>query len=61
MIELLCENRTTGEIYTKRYMLADDVMEFIKFTSIKGNISVLEIVETRSSNNVITSSRICIG
>ena len=62
MIELLCKNNSTGEIYTKKYIRADEAMEFIKFTRINGNICVLEISESRlQSNNEITYSKICIG
>ena len=62
MIELLCKNSATGEIYTKKYILADEAMDFIKFTCLNRNICVLEICESRlASNNVITYSKICIG
>ncbi len=62
MIELLCKNNSTGELYTKKYILLDEAMEFIKFTCLNRNICVLEISESRlASNNVITYSKICIG
>lgn len=62
MIELLCKNNATGEIYTKKYILIDEALDFIKFTCINGNICVLEISESRlQSNNEITYSKYGIG
>ena len=62
MIELLCKNNSTGELYTKKYILLDEALDFIKFTCIKGNICVLEISESRlQPNNEITYSKQCIG
>ena len=61
MIELLCKNSTTGEMYTKKYIVADEAVEFIKYTCLNKNICVLEISESRlAQNNVITCSKICI-
>ena len=43
MIELLCKNSATGEIYTKKYILADEAMEFISVINVTLLIDITKI------------------
>lgn len=62
MIEMLCKNSRTGEFFRKKYILSDDAKQFLIYASMKSEISVLEITETRfSPEHNIVSSKISIS